>query len=579
MAANRDWALLIGAAVLGAAGCLVVTPLDDLPGEKIADNRGGEAHAGSGHGGTTQGGEAGEGGEGAQPQGGSGATSGNAGNSGTGGIAPGACQTNAECVQANADEPYRCRPSDHTCVALRTDACPLVFGAVSNPNAIYFGAFATLDGATPEDNPVLWAHQLALGELGGDSNNGGLPDGPDGKRRPLVMIACENREGYVDLAMKHLAEEVQVPAVIGTLKPGDLLRAYEDHAKRDIFYLSPVSVTSSVIDDDDDGRIWNLLGQPSDFAPTYAALLKRSEAWVRKSRGLVKTDRLKVVLVTTGDAFDSELRNSLLPTLRFNELSITDNGEDFKGIDLDGSAENLATKAVEIAEFAPDIVISAASELFVMDDGLQQLIEDEWGVKAGGHPRPFYILSPYNAGDVTALLARISGKLEGDINAGQDQQRYVGVSIAPAADISMQNAYGIRLRSKFKNAIVDTANYYDAIYYLAYAMYGANEPEGLTGTGITRGMQRLLTGDAYKIGQTPASATFKALSVEDATIHLDSTLGLPDFDPKTGVRPVDGGVFCFKRLGNTAKLAPDVLRFDSQSETLTGDFSPCNTGF
>ncbi|HEX2872802.1 MAG TPA: hypothetical protein VHP33_16180 [Polyangiaceae bacterium] len=570
MAASRNWALLVGAAVAGAAGCLVVTPLDDLPAEKATNSRGGAGNASSGHAGTPAGGE---GGEGAQPNGGSG------GLSGTGGVAPGSCQTNAECVEANADEPYRCRPSDHTCVALRTDDCPIVTGAVSNPNAIYFGAFATLDGATPEDNPVLWAHQLALGELGGDNNNGGLPDGLEGKRRPLVMIACENRDGYVGPAMKHLAEEVQVPAVIGTLKPGDLLRAYEDHAKRDIFYLSPVSITRPLIDEDDDGRIWNLLGQPSDFAPTYAALLKRSEAWLRKDRKLSDTAHLKVALVTTGDAFDSELRDSLLPALRFNDLSLTDNGDDFLGVELDGSAEDLAAKAVEIATFAPDIVISAASELFVMDGGIQQLVEDEWGVKAGGHPRPFYILSPYNAGDVNGLLKRISGRLEGDINAGQDQQRYVGVSIAPAADISLQNAYGIRLRSKFKDAIVDTANYYDAIYYLAYAMYGAREPEGITGSGIARGMQRLFSGDGYKVGPTTISATFKALSVEDATIHLDSTLGPPEFDPKTGVRPVDGGVFCFKSISTTAKLVPDVLRYNPETKMFTGDFSPCNAGF
>lgn len=576
MTASRNWAWLIASAVAGAAGCLVVTPLDDLPAEKVADGRGGTGHAGSGHAGTNVGGAGGEGGEGAQPTGGKG---GNSGSSGTGGIAPGSCQTNAECVEANADEPYRCRPSDHTCVALRSDECPIVVGAASNPNAVYFGAFATLDGATPEDNPVLWAHELALSELGGDNNNGGLPDGPDGKRRPLVMIACENRDGYVEPAMKHLAEEVEVPAVIGTLKPGDLLRSYEDYAKKDIFYLSPVSVTTSVIDDDDDGRIWNLLGQPSDYVPTYTALLKRSEAWLRKDRALADSTRLKVVLVTTGDAFDSELRNSLVPELQFNERSITDNGDDFLGIDLDGTAEDLAAKAVEIAQFAPDIVISAASELFVMDDGLQQLVEDEWGVNAGGHPRPFYILSPYNAGDVNDLLKRISGRLENDVTAGEDQQRYVGVSIAPAADVSLQNAYGVRLKAKFKAAIVDTANYYDAIYYLAYAMYGANEPDGLTGTGITRGMQRLFSGNGYKVGPTTVSATFKALSEAGTTIHLDTTLGPPEFDPETGVRPIEGGVFCFKRLSNTAKLVPDVLRFNAQSKTFTGDFAPCNKDF
>ena len=569
MLPNRSWAWVAGAALVGAAGCLVVTPLDELPAVKADANRGGGAgRGGSGHAGTAS--EVG--GKGEQPT---------AGTGGTGAIggAPSSCQSNAECVKGNADEPYRCRPSDHTCVALRTDECPIVTGKVSDPNAVYFGAFATLDGAAPEDNPILWAHQLALNELGSD-NVGGLPDGPDSMRRPLVMIVCENREGFVEPAMQHLADEVQVPAVIGTLKPGDLLRAHEDHAKRDIFYLSPVSVTSSLINEDDDGRIWNLLGQPSDFTPTYNALLKRTEAWLKSDTAWPDAAALKVALVTTGDAFDSELRDSLVEVLRFNEKSITDNGDDyFLGVDLTGTTEDLAAKAVELASFAPDVVISAASELFVMDNGLQQRVEDEWGVRAPDKKRPFYILSPYNAGDVNALMKRIGGRLEGDATAGEDQQRYVGVSIAPAADLSLQNAYGVRLRSKFKDAIVDTANYYDAIYFLAYAMYGANEPEGLTGSGITRGMKRLLDGDPFKVGPTPISATFKALGAANANIHLDSTLGLPDFDPKTGVRPVDGGVFCFKRINTTAKLVSDVLRYDRESETFKGDFSACNSDF
>jgi hypothetical protein len=148
---------------------------------------------------------------------------------------------------------------------------------------------------------------------------------------------------------------------------------------------------------------------------------------------------------------------------------------------------------------------------------------------------------------------------------------------APATEL--KTAHTPFTSSTFFPSKLWTANYYDAIYYLAYAMYGANQPDGLTGTGITRGMERLLAGDPIKIGPTTVSATFKALSVEDATVHLDSTLGSPEIDPKTGVRAVDGGVFCFKRLSATAKIVPDVLRFNAQTETFTGDFAPCNSDF
>ena len=564
MNTHKTWSLLVGAALVFAVGCLVVAPLDDLPAKKAVTAAGGRSgDAGSGQAGVEPGALGGEGGH--PPA--------------AGGDASGTCTTNAECAQQAADEPYRCRPSDHQCVALRSDECPIVVGPASDANAVYFGAFATLNGATLEDNPIVWAHELALNELGGD-NVGGLPDGPGGKRRPMVMIVCNNTDGMVEPAMKHLAEDAQVPAVIGTLKPGDLRRAYDAYLERDIFYLSPVSVTTPVTALNS-RHIWNLLGQPSDFAPTYVALLKRSEAWLRQARGLAEGTQLKVVLVTTGDAFDSELRDSLLGVLEFNGKSLTDNGDDhFQSIELKGDAKDLAANALAIAQFAPDIVISAASEPFVMNNGLEQQIEDEWGVNAGAQPRPFYILSPYNAGDVTDLMTRISGRLEGDVTAGEDQQRFVGVSIASAVDKTLQNAYAIRLRSLFKDAIVDTANYYDAVYYLAYAMYGANQPDGLTGSGIVQGMQRLLSGKSVNVGPGAAiSATFKALAVAGSTVHLESTLGPPDFDPNTGVRPVNGSVFCFKRISTTVKLVSDVLRYDDASKGFSGSFSPCNSEF
>src|SRR5262249_39197627 len=50
------------------------------------------------------------------------------------------CTTNDECIQKfGLDDPlsYRCRPSDHTCAKLKTEACPLVIGEAANPNAIF----------------------------------------------------------------------------------------------------------------------------------------------------------------------------------------------------------------------------------------------------------------------------------------------------------------------------------------------------------------------------------------------------------------------------------------------------------
>lgn len=552
-------ALLLSAA-LSAGGCLLVTPLDDLPAS------GGTSSSGTGTGGVSFAG--GVGGEAGEPSGG-----------GSGGLLPGGpCQTNAECVAAAADEPARCRPSDHQCVTLRHETCPIVVGDAADPNAVYFGAFAALDGIAPEENSIVWAHQLALEELSGDSM-GGLPDGPKGQRRPLVMVVCNNVDELIAPSLAHLIETVEVPAVLATLKPGDLRRAYEQYFDRDIFYLSPVAVTKSIANGDDEGRIWNLLGQPGDFAPTYAVLLKRAEAWLRTARSLSDAP-IRVALVSTRDAFDSELRDAVSAALRFNDdqtASENQASDQFRAITLDPDAPDLATQAEDLARFAPEVVISTASDLFLQNNGLQDLLESEWGVLAGGKARPFYILSPYDAGNLSTLRERINGVLQEDPNGGEDNQRFFGVTIAPAPDTTLQRAYEVRLRSLFRDAILDTANYYDATYYLAYAMYAADQPEGITGDGIARGMQRLLGGPkSFDLGPSPIGDVFDALRKPGALVHLNGTLGPPEIDVTRGVRSIDGGVFCFSRSGDTARLVPNAARYDRTQKDLVGSLATCN---
>lgn len=560
---GRRLALGVGAVLAGVTGCLVVTPLDDLPQVKSAAGQGG-----SGQGGKSSGGS--------RPVGGTDAA-GQAGEAPSGGAPdPGGCTTNAECVRLAADEPARCRPSDHTCVALKNDACPIAVGDTASPNAVYFGAFATLDRAAPEENSIIWAHQLALDELSGD-NMGGLRDGLKGARRPLVMVVCDNADDMVEAGVQHLAEDVEVPAMIATLKPGDLRRAYETYP--DIFYLSPVSVTAPVVAAKDDGHIWNLLGQPSDLAPAYVELLKLSELHVRNAHDIADETDIKVALVTTKDAFDAELADALTPVLEFNGKSATGNGGNFEMFTI-GDKPDFAALALEISTFRPDIIVSAASEQLLMNNGLEQTLHEDWefNIAPDTTPRPFYILSPYNAGNLNALTGRISQRLE-RAPAFADQERYVGVSIAAAADKTLQNAYAIRLGSQFKSAIKDTAHFYDAVYYLAYAMYGANQPSGLTGSGIAEGMKRLLEGASLNIGPGSITDTYDALAVEGATLHVASTLGPPGFDATTGVRPVDGSVFCFKRQNNTASPVIDVLRFDRDANALIGKNFPCISGF
>lgn len=544
------------AALAGVDACLLVTPLDDAPAAQGGATQGGGSGGASGKAHVMpDGGRDAEAGAGGEPS-------------------SGECKTNADCAKLSGSTAYRCLPASHSCVQLTNDACPLSYGdGWADPNAVYFGAFATLNPVLPEESSILWAHRLALQELNGDGI-GGVPDGPDGARRPLVMIVCNNANDEVEAGVRHLIEDVRVPAILATLKPGDLRRAYENNVARDTFFLSPVAVTSAVVTEEDDGHIWSMLGQPSDFAPAYAALLARAEAYVRKQRQLDADVPLNVALVTTGDAFDSELANAITPELVINGKPATADTEHFVRFDLPPAPDAVA-EAAAIGDFQPDIVVSAASETFLMKNGVQEQLEGNWAeyaYPADPKPGPFYILSPYNAGNLVPLQGRIEGRLDAQPSL-QEQQRYVGVSIAASADTSLQNAYAVRLVSAFKGALTDTANYYDAVYYLAFAMRGADQPDGLTGSGIARGMQRLLEGNRFPLGPSSANQVFAALAKAEVTVHVDSTLGPPGFDPVTGVRAVEGSVFCFSRTKNTTSALFDQLRYNPSKKGLIGNLS------
>jgi hypothetical protein len=328
-----------------------------------------------------------------------------------------------------------------------------------------------------------------------------------------------------------------------------------------------------------------MLGQPRDLAPVYQALLARVETYSRAQRG-VGSRKLRVALVTTTDAFDSDLSNFVIAALQFNGKSATDgtNAGSFKGFTVDPSdpTAGAADTGVAVVNFRPDVVISTAGRPFTEAGGVLETIEQYWQdthtTDAGLVGRPFYILSPINAGDLSHVQTVIQGLMDGHADTTA-YDRFTGVEAASAEDKTLQNAYAARLRTKFKDANPDTGNYYDAFYFLTYAMYGAGPGAPLMGSGIARGMQRLLGGPKFDVDPTVINKVYEALDAPNSTIELDGTLGPPNFDPKTGARIDDGSVFCFEDNAQTGlRLRSEVLRFSHDTGLLSGSF-PCFLGF
>jgi hypothetical protein len=483
-------------------------------------------------------------------------------------------------------------------VAVQTVDCPIAYAGdqqealFSAENAIFIGAMVAMNLRYPLQSTNWLALKLAINEI---NVAGGVPDPNGGPARPLVLSVCQSDTTadpeIAERGIEHLAAELEVPGVVTELLPDDLYDVFNLQKGRGLFYMNAIATSSALaLRSNNQGLIWTLLGQPGDYAGAYALLLEDLEKYVRTARKLTPVDAIKVATVYTTDAFNADLFGTTDPKLSFNgvpaDSQIYDADANPAGkylrvrLDIartDAAAvvqSKIQAAADEIVAFTPDIVISAAGSPMTTSDGQHFDGVLDRVEKAMPEPLPYYILSPYNA--ATSGLASVESEFGDAVAAG----RFLGISAAAAPLDQRDVLNGFATRFNSVNGLdasipgqVD--NYYDAVYYLAYAMYAASLSGGMTGLDISNGMKRLTASDGTPLADGPHDIpnVFSALKNGD-DIALNSTLGPPDFNPDTGVRPAIPSVYCFK--WDAESLMPehalDELRYDAGSDSFTGTY-------
>jgi len=217
----------------------------------------------------------------------------------------------------------------------------------------------------------------------------------------------------------------------------------------------------------------------------------------------------------------------------------------------------------------PDIVLSFAGGLFTASNGgvMTSLNQADWPAQ-----RPLYILSPENAengADVGDELERLR-KIDHKDHSG----RVLGVGPAgpPSGKTDALTDFWLHLPLQYPDASPDFGNYYDAFYFLIYAIYASPRPAFLNGyvnaADLTRSMFRLtsLGKPRYDIGPNDISQVFDVLTGPDSEIELDGTMGVPDFDRNTGMRRGAGSIYCFDSARLT--IQKDVIRYNRDTKQL-----------
>jgi hypothetical protein len=496
------------------------------------------------------------------------------------------CVTGADCAGTDAD-PGFCRSSDHTCVRLKSRECPLAYGKTRDPNALVFGAYALLPELAPESSTSVSDYVLAVDELNGA---GALPDGHE-LTHPLVVVVC-NKDSLLgpteadslDRSVDHLVDELEVPAIVADLVPAALTRAFNrvNSKGKKVFWLSPGPSTKAIIDLPDEGLVWSMLGSASDLAPAYQVLLERIEQRVKQPAADGGVATLRVAIVRAGDENEpapellGDLYVAITSTIKFNNQDVTANrmAGNYREFAIDDKTYPPRLASNDILTFEPHVIISLLGPRFTnynagsrMDNGVAASVE----LGLGPTFRPYYILNPINFAvrdDVGLMLLNFTS-LHPDA-----YRRFLGINVARAEDRTLYTEYMDRLKRAFPSADPETENWYDTIYYLAYATYNAGADHRLNGAEIAAGMLRILSGPRYNVGPFDIGPIFQALGDHQSSIQLNGTLGPPSFNTTTGARIGRGALFCFDNL---LFAHPQVEVYDGT--TLAGNFDCYSPGF
>jgi hypothetical protein len=569
----------------GGSGGSAGSALGGTGGDAGALETGGSAATGTGGAVGGKGGSAGKGGKGGAGGTTGGTTGGTSAEGGMGGEPlPPECATHADCFKKYSDSSVNPRACvNQQCVPLKTDDCPIVlplqdsqngtYQGLQSTDAIILGAFTTITGS----GTITRNYDLGITELS-NTEHGVFAGGKT--RREIVMVGCNwnfPTAAEVLRPAKHLIEDLNVKGIIGALPIAYQQYVFEQLGTKDnndVFFMMPTYSDEQLINLQDDGLVWHMLSGADALDVSYQPLLNMTETHLRHLNSIASSASMKVALVTSTD------EHFLADTGDYITNNVSFNGKLAKDNFTDGNFTTISTTSVytddmfdqtatvnSIVAFKPHVVIGATADEMLTK--IIPLVESLWDAQTGGQDRPFYLLSPlvYNlGGDMSTLINNDMSTAAGKVPL---RERMIGINWPSAVDQSNYNDYQLRYFQAYQTSAPGYENFYDAAYYLMYAVAGATQP--LTGSGIAAGMLRLISGSqTFNVGPDDMDTALNTLNASrNSKFQLIGASGPPNWDTSGG-RNDPGSVWC---MASDNSFAPDVLRYNASTMMLDGTFS------
>jgi branched-chain amino acid transport system substrate-binding protein len=465
------------------------------------------------------------------------------------------CSTHEECIARQAGAPAICR-ADHTCVAVLSDDCTKVTGAFDDPTSILVGFLGGIEGDfSPFGVPIHNSVVLGFGDIA--AFGVGLPGGPAGRPRPFAFVTC-NDASDAQRAARHLVERLQVPAIIGPSSSQDTIVLAKNIAVPEGTLIMTPSATSPAITGlDDNNLVWRTAPSDAIQAIPITLLIADLESQIRFELGLPESDAVRLAVAIRDDAYGAGIAELVFAKLVLNGKDATANGKDLLQRSYSATDPNLSDLATDFVDFKPHIVLLLGADEAVT--GLLAGIEDDWSLDPTV-ARPRYILP--NFGKSAATLSRVG--TDDDL-----RKRIIGT--VPGRRNVLYDAFALHYEAVF-GSVPDsfgTANAYDAVYVLAYAMASVRD-EPVTGASIAKGFSKIIAGEALPVGPNGINPAFGRLSA-GGTLDFTGASGPLDFNLSTGEAPADIDIWCIVAdVAGAAQFKSSGQYYDAELHELVG---------
>lgn len=397
-----------------------------------------------------------------------------------------ACCSAAQCMAAHGGEPYACPRPGQACVRLKTDACPRLLGAASDPSAILLGVVGRISG----DTASLTAQQVDAMELAVSEVNSatlGIPGAAGAPARPVAAIACD--EG-VDTELEHLIDELHVPAIVALGTSGFVVGLTPKLVATDTFMMCANCGSPALTTLDDHDLVWRTQPTLTDSGKAEAVYFAELESKVRAADAIAPSAAIKLAAVSSKAFIYAAATESFATDVRYNggKTALANQGN-FLRIDYDdpGTTPGVDLKALanQVIAYAPQVVaISGSCETL----SILSTIEDGWTTG----PRPYYL---GNSGiECPELFDFVAARP--DVRARVRLFDFV----PPVESASAAQGFGIRLKTKYaSDDPIATNGPYDGMYGTLYAVAAVDPSKPLTGSLIAAQVPRLAPPAATKI--------------------------------------------------------------------------------